>query len=228
MSAGVQRVLVIDIGGSGVKLLASGQAEPTRLPSGSKLSAEAAVDRVLVATANWEFDVVSIGYPGQVARNAILVEPKNLGRGWVGHDFGEALGKPVKIVNDAAMQAIGGYEGGSMLFLGLGTGLGSALIAHGTLQPLELAHLPYKKGRSYEDYLGKRGLQKRGKKRWRETLFAVVPALREAFQVDYVLLGGGHTGLLDELPERCRRGGDDLAYAGGIRMWDPASPVRIG
>ncbi|MCP3979740.1 MAG: ROK family protein [bacterium] len=221
------RVLVIDIGGSSIKLLATGQTERTRLPSSSDLTPDEMVSRVKEAGGDWTYDVVSIGYPGPVEGNAILVEPKNLGDGWVGFDFGRALGRPVKIVNDAAMQAIGSYQGDEMLFLGLGTGLGSALIAHGALQPLELAHLPYNKGRTYEDYLGKNGLKKRGKKKWREKVFEIVPAFHAAFQVDYVVLGGGNAKLLDELPPHTRRGGNALAFEGGFRLWDPDSGVRV-
>lgn len=225
--AATKRVLVIDIGGSNIKLLATGQTERTKLPSSPDLTPAEMVERVRQATDKWEFDVVSIGFPGPVEADAILAEPKNLGEGWVGYDFAGALGRPVKIVNDAAMQAIGSYEGDEMLFLGLGTGLGSALISHGTLQPLELAHLPYNKGRTYEDYLGKRGLRKRGKKKWRAKVFEIVPALRAAFQVDYVVLGGGNAKLLDELPPNARRGGNALAFTGGFRLWDPQSPIRF-
>jgi len=185
------------------------------------------VDTIRHATEDWDYDAVSIGYPGPVEGNAVLTEPKNLGQGWVGFDFIEAFGKPVKVVNDAAMQAIGSYNGEEMLFLGLGTGLGSALISHGTLQPLELAHLPYNKGRTYEDYLGKAGLKRRGKKKWREKVFEIVPALCAAFQVDYVVLGGGNVNLLDDLPENARRGGNDLAFEGGFRLWDPDSTIRV-
>jgi polyphosphate glucokinase len=225
--AATKRVLVIDIGGSGIKLLASGQAQRTKLPSSPDLTPAEMVESVERATAGWGHDVISIGYPGPVEGNEILVEPKNLGEGWAGYDFEKAFGKPVKIVNDAAMQAIGSYEGDEMLFLGLGTGVGSALITHGTLQPLELAHLPYQKGRTYEDYLGKRGLEKRGKKKWRKKVFEIVPALCAAFQVDYVVLGGGNAKLLDELPANTRRGGNDLAFEGGFRLWDPESPIRV-
>jgi polyphosphate glucokinase len=221
------RVLVIDIGGSSIKLLATGQTERTRLPSSPDLTPDEMVSRVKEAGGGWTYDAVSIGYPGPVEGNAILVEPKNLGDGWVGFDFGKAFGRPVKIVNDAAMQAIGSYQGDEMLFLGLGTGLGSALITHGALQPLELAHLPYNKGRTYEDYLGKNGLKKRGKKKWREKVFEIVPAFCAAFQVDYVVLGGGNAKLLDELPPNTRRGGNDLAFEGGFRLWDPNSGVRV-
>ena len=229
MQAGTatRRVLVIDIGGSSLKLLATGQTEPTRLPSSPDLTPVEMVESVRRATAGWNHDVVSIGYPGPVEGNAILVEPKNLGDGWVGYDFAKAFDRPVRMVNDAAMQAIGSYAGDEMLFLGLGTGLGSALITHGTLQPLELAHLPYNRGRTYEDYLGKRGLKKRGRKKWRKKVFEILPALRAAFQVDYVVLGGGNAKLLDELPANTRRGGNDLAFAGGFRLWDPRSPIRV-
>ena len=221
------KVLAIDIGGTSVKLLASGETERIRLKSSSELSPEEMVERVLEATADWEYEVVSIGYPGPVSDNEIVAEPKNLGSGWVGFDLEQAFGMPVKVVNDAAMQAIGSYAGDEMLFVGLGTGLGSALISHGTLQPLELAHLPYNKGRTYEDYLGKRGLQRLGKKKWREKVFEIIPALRAAFQVDYVVLGGGNAKKLDDLPAHSRRGTNELAFTGGFRLWDAEPPVRI-
>jgi len=222
-----KHVLVIDIGGTGVKLLATGQAERTKLPSSRELTPDAMVEQVQAATTGWDFEVVSIGYPGPVEGNKILRDPKNLAKGWVGHDFAKTFGRPVKVVNDAAMQAVGSYQGDEMLFLGLGTGLGSALITHGVLQPLELAHLPYNKGRTYEDYLGKRGLRKRGKKKWREKVFEIVPALCAAFQVDYVVLGGGNAKLLEELPPNSRLGGNELAFEGGFRLWDPASEIRV-
>jgi len=221
------KVLAIDIGGTSVKLLASGETERIRLKSSSELSPEEMVERVLEAAADWEYEVVSIGYPGPVSDNEIVAEPKNLGSGWVGFDLEQAFGMPVKVVNDAAMQAIGSYAGDEMLFVGLGTGLGSALISHGTLQPLELAHLPYNKGRTYEDYLGKRGLQRLGKKKWREKVFEIIPALRAAFQVDYVVLGGGNAKKLDDLPAHSRRGTNELAFTGGFRLWDAEPPVRI-
>jgi len=220
-------VLVIDIGGTSIKLLATEQTERIKLPSSPDLTPGVMVEAVQHAAAGGDFDMISIGYPGPVEGNAILAEPKNLGDGWVGFDFAKAFGKPVKIVNDASMQAIGSYQGDEMLFLGLGTGLGSALITHGTLQPLELAHLPYNKGRTYEDYLGKQGLRKRGKKKWREKVFEIVPAFCAAFQVDYVVLGGGNAKLLDKLPKNTRRGGNDLAFEGGFRLWDPESPIRV-
>ncbi len=225
--AEIPRVLVIDVGGTSIKSLVDGQTERSRLPSGPDLTPGEMVERVRAATDDEAYDVVSIGYPGPVEGNRILNDPKNLGAGWVGFDFARAFAKPVKIVNDAAMQAIGSYEGDEMLFLGLGTGLGSALITHGTVQPLELAHLPYSRGKTYEDFLGKRGLERRGKKLWREAVFDIVPALRQAFQVDYVVLGGGNARLLDDLPEHTRRGANDLAFAGGRRLWDPDSPIRI-
>jgi len=227
VTKGKKRVLVIDIGGSSIKLLASGQQERTKLPSSSDLTPGDLVESVQQATGDWDYEVISIGYPGPVEGNAMLAEPKNLGGGWVGFDFAKAFGKPVKIVNDAAMQAIGSYQGDEMLFLGLGTGLGSALITHGALQPLELAHLPYNKGRTYEDYLGKPGLKKHGKKKWRQMVFEIVPAFCAAFQVDYVVLGGGNAKLLDELPQNTRLGGNELAFEGGFRLWDPQSTIRV-
>lgn len=222
-----QGVLVIDIGGTNVKLLATGRERRTRFASRAGLTPQEMVDRVLELTADWNHDVASIGYPGPVRGNVIRAEPRNLGSGWVGYDFAAKLGKPVKIVNDAAMQAIGSYAGDDMLFLGLGTGLGSALICRGTLQPLEIAHLPYSEGRTYEDYLGLGGLKERGKKKWRAKVFEIVPALRAAFQVDDVVLGGGNAKLLSDLPDHTRRGDNDLAFTGGFRLWDPMSSVRF-
>jgi predicted NBD/HSP70 family sugar kinase len=215
-------ILVIDVGGSHVKLLATGQKRPTKIDSGPGLTPDAMADAVMRTTADWKFDKVSIGYPGVVVRGRIVHEPINLGRGWVGFDFHHALGRPVRIINDAAMQALGSYEGGRMLFLGLGTGLGSALIVDGALQPLELGHLPYRKGRTYEDYVGKAGLDRLGKKKWKRHVDDVVTLLKNALQAEDVVLGGGNVKLLDALPAGARRGSNANAFVGGFRLWEPA------
>jgi polyphosphate glucokinase len=177
------------------------------------------VSAVRAATVGWKYDAVSIGYPGAVVHGRPLIEPRHLGSGWSGFDFTKAFGWPVKIVNDAAMQALGSYQGGRMLFLGLGTGLGSALIVDNVLEPMELAHLPYKKGRSYEDYLGLAGLKRLGKKRWRRHVNEVVQQLRSAVQADYVVLGGGNAKLLKKLPPGTRLGDNSNAFPGGYRLW---------
>jgi len=213
-------VLVVDVGGTHVKILATGQTEMREMVSGPTLTPEAMVEGVKRLAEGWTYEVVSIGYPGPVVRGLPRLEPHNLGPGWVGFDYAAAFGHPVKLVNDAAMQALGSYEGGTMLFLGLGTGLGSALIYNGVLEPLEFAHLPYKKGRSYEDYLGIRGLKRLGKKRWRMAVADVVPKLRAAFEVDYVVLGGGNSRKLKTLPEGARLGDNANAFLGGFRLWE--------
>ena len=213
------KVLTIDVGGTNVKILASGGTEPRKFPSGPMLSAEAMVAGVQKAAAGWEYDVVSIGYPGPVRHGAPIAEPFNLGRGWVAFDFAAAFGKPVKLVNDAALQALGSYEGGNMLFLGLGTGLGSAMVNGGVLVPLELAHLPYKKG-TFEDYVGLRGLQRRGKRKWRQAVTDVVARLQAALLPDYVVLGGGNVKKLKLLPIGTRPGANANAFLGGFRLWE--------
>ena len=177
------------------------------------------VGRVHKLTGDWRYDAVSIGYPGVVVHGKIITEPFNLGRGWVGFDFRKAFGCPTLLMNDAAMQAIGSYEGGRMLFLGLGTGLGSALIVDGTVAPMELAHLPYKGGRSYEDYVGDRGRRRLGPKKWRRTVAAVVEQLRKALEADYVVIGGGNARKLKRLPKNARLGSNDFAFLGGFRVW---------
>jgi polyphosphate glucokinase len=215
-----RKILVIDVGGTHVKVLATGQKEPVKIPSGPEMTPAKMVEAVLGATKGWEYDVVSMGYPGPVVNGRPLSEPRNLGHGWVGFDFKRAFGRPVKMVNDAAMQALGIYKGGRMLFLGLGTGLGSALIADGLLEPMGLAHLPYKKGRSYEDYLGLRGLERLGKKKWRRHVADVVEQLSAALEVDHVVLGGGNAKLLKELPKGAELGSNATAFVGGFRLWD--------
>jgi len=216
-----RKILVIDVGGTHVKALASGQKEHVRIDSGPRLTPAQMAIRILeeVSKAGWKYDVVSIGYPGPVVHGRPVSEPHNLGKGWVGFDYGHAFGKPVKLVNDAAMQALGSYRGGRMLFLGLGTGLGSALVVDGLLEPLELAHLPYKKGRTYEQYVGQAGLERLGKKKWRRHVGDVVEKLKNALQAEYVVVGGGNARLLKELPPNTRVGDNNNAFTGGFRLW---------
>ena len=216
-------ILAIDVGGTHVKVLTNAGTERRRVDSGPKMSAAKMVEAVRALTADWDFDVVSIGYPGPVLHGKPVAEPKNLGPGWVGFDFAKAFGKPVRIVNDAAMQALGSYEGGRMLFLGLGTGLGSALIVDGHLEPMELAHLPYKKGKTYEDYVGQRGLEKLGKKRWRAEVEKVVAQLAAALEAETVVLGGGNARLFAEPPAGTRIGNNDNAFRGGFLLWQDPS-----
>lgn len=215
-----RKVLVLDVGGTNLKLLLSGETEPTKVPSGTHFTPRALVAAVRKVMGGKPFDVVTIGFPAAIISGKIMHEPHNLGTGWVKFDFQKALGKPVKLVNDAAMQALGSYEGGTMLFLGLGTGLGSALVTGGQVAPLELAHLPYRKG-EYEDYVGLRGYEKYGKKKWRENVETVVALLKKAMVADYVVLGGGQTKLLKGLPKDCRRGDNANAFKGGQRVWEP-------
>jgi len=220
-------ILVIDVGGTHVKVLASGKQSPRKISSGQGMTAARMVEQVKDITNDWSYRAVSIGYPGPVVHGRPFREPYNLGSGWVGFDFSKAFARPVKLVNDAAMQALGSYEGGRMLFLGLGTGLGSAMIVDGIVEPMELAHLPYKK-RTYEDYLGLRGLKRLGKKKWARHVAEVVGELREALEADYVVLGGGNVKRLKSLPPKARRGDNRNAFRGGFRLWarDTASPSR--
>jgi polyphosphate glucokinase len=211
-------VLVIDVGGTHVKVKA-GTRPPVKIRSGAKMTARKMARAVRAAARDWSYDVVSIGYPGVVLHGKPASEPHNLGAGWVGFDYQRAFGRPVKLVNDAAMQAWGAYRGGRMLFLGLGTGLGTALIVDGVLETMELAHLPYRKGRTYEDYVGKAGLARLGKKKWRRHVFDVVAQLRAALEVTDVVIGGGNAKLLPELPHGVRRGDNRDAFAGGVRLW---------
>jgi polyphosphate glucokinase len=212
-------ILVIDVGGSHVKILASGKKEKREIDSGSTMTARQMVSSVKKLADDWEYDVVSIGYPGPVAHDRPIAEPHNLGKGWIGFDFAAAFKLPTKVVNDAAMQALGSYRGGRMLFLGLGTGLGSALIVDGIVQPMELAHLPYKK-RTYEECVGARALEEFGKKAWRKRVADVVECLVAALQPDDVVLGGGNAKKLKELPPLCRLGDNANAFKGGFRMWE--------
>ena len=213
------RILVIDVGGTHVKVLATGHQQRVEIPSGPEMTPAKMVSAVRAATVGWKYDAVSIGYPGAVVHGRPIIEPRHLGSGWLGFDFTKAFGRPVKIVNDAAMQALGSYHGGRMLFLGLGTGLGSALIVDNVLEPMELAHLPYKKGRSYEDYVGLAGLERLGKKKWRRQVNEVVQQLKSAMQADYVVLGGGNARLLKTLPPGTRLGDNSNAFQGGYRLW---------
>ncbi len=215
-----KKILVIDVGGTHVKALVTGQKEPVKIPSGPKMTARKMVKDVQKVAAGWEYSGVSIGYPGPVIHGRPLCDPHNLGSGWVGFDFKKAFDRPVKILNDAAMQALGIYKGGRMLFLGLGTGLGSAMIVDGLLEPMEVAHLPYKKGYTFEDYLGVRGLQRLGKKKWRRHVAVVVEQLKAALEADYVVLGGGNAKLLKELPPGARLGDNSTAFIGGFRLWE--------
>jgi polyphosphate glucokinase len=213
------RILVIDVGGTHVKVLATGHKQRVEIPSGPRMTPAKMVSAVRAATVGWKYDAVSIGYPGPVVHGRPIIEPYHLGAGWLGFDFTKAFGRPVKIVNDAAMQALGSYHGGRMLFLGLGTGLGSALIVNNVLEPMELAHLPYKKGRSYEDYVGLAGLERLGKKKWRRQVNEVVQQLQSAVQADYVVLGGGNARLIKKLPPDTRLGDNSNAFRGGYRLW---------
>jgi predicted NBD/HSP70 family sugar kinase len=214
----LRKILVVDVGGTHIKMTATGRRTRLKAPSGPGLTPSQMVAAVCAATAGWKYDAVSIGYPGPVIHGLPVREPHNLGGGWVGFDFKKAFGCPVKIINDAAMQALGSYEGGRMLFLGLGTGLGSALVVEGVVEPMELAHLPYKK-RTYEDYAGLAGLKRLGKKKWRRHVEDIVALLKTALQADYVVLGGGNARLLDKLPPGARLGDNTNAFRGGFRLW---------
>src|SRR6266545_5302923 len=215
-------VLVVDVGGTHVKLLATGQNAAREFPSGPTLTAEQMVTDVKKLTADWTYDAVAIGYPGPVINNRPLTDPWNLGRGWRGYDFEAAFKCPVKVVNDAVMQALGSYEGGKMLFLGLGTGLGSAMIVDGIVEPMELGHLPYKK-RTFEDYVGVRGYARLGKKKWRKEVADVVSRLVAALEPEDVVLGGGNVKKLKELPPGCRAGANANAFVGAFRLWQKTS-----
>src|SRR5437867_9302468 len=217
----VMNVLVIDIGGTHVKVLATGQDLPREFDSGPALTPKRMVSEVRKLVADWKYDVVSIGYPGPVLRDRPVSEPWNLGQGWVRFNFGAAFKRPVRIVNDAALQALGSYKRGKLLFLGLGTGLGSALIVDGIIEPMELGHLPYKKA-TFEDYVGIRGLKKYGKKKWRSYVADVVERLIAAIEPDDVVLGGGNVKKLRELPSGCRVGANANAFLGGFRLWEQA------
>jgi polyphosphate glucokinase len=221
------KVLCLDVGGTHVKMLVSGRRVFREAPSGPTLTPSRLVAQVHALTADWPRDAISLGYPGLVVHGRIAAEPKNLGHGWTGFDFSAAFGCPVKIINDAAMQALGSYEGGRMLFLGLGTGLGSAMIVNGELEPMELAHLPYRKGRTYEDYVGAAGLHRLGKKRWRRHVWDVVTKLRAALEPDYVVIGGGNAKRLESPPRGVVVGKNTNAFRGGFRLWQLAGEARV-
>ena len=226
MNTPVRKILVIDVGGTNVKVRMNGQRTATKIPSGPTFTPATMVSTVHTTTAEWQYDAVSIGYPGPVITNKPVGVPHNLGAGWVGFAYQKAFVKPVRVINDAAMQALGGYRGGRMLFLGLGTGLGAAIVVEGHLQPLELARLPYRKERTFEDYVGDASRKKRGKRRWELFVVDVVTRLCAAMQADSVLIGGGNAhrlaDVIDQLPKGTRLGSNADAFRGGVRLWHPA------
>lgn len=219
-------VLVVDIGGTGVKILATGRTERRKFPSGPTLTPQAMVAGVKAAAQDWPYEAVAIGYPGQVVNNRPVVEPHNLGAGWVGFDYKRALGCPVRIINDAAMQALGSYTGGKLLFLGLGTGLGTTMIVDGVVEPMELGHLPYRKA-TYEDYVGLRGLERMGRKKWRRHVEEVVAKMVAALEPTDVVIGGGNVKQLKALPPGCRAGDNGNAFIGGFRLWEKGGQATI-
>jgi predicted NBD/HSP70 family sugar kinase len=223
----MMRILVVDVGGTNVKVCLAGRKRPVKIPSGESMTAARMAIEVRKVIEGWKYDAVSIGYPGAVKHGRPAHEPHNLGGGWMRFNYEKAFGAPVKIINDAAMQALGAYEGGRMLFLGLGTGLGSAVVADGVLMPLELAHLPYRGGRTYEDYVGVRGMLRLGRKKWTDHVHHVVAILQAGLQVDYVVLGGGQTKKLKSMPRGVRVSDNRSAIRGGLRLWDsPANRKR--
>jgi polyphosphate glucokinase len=222
-----KKILVLDVGGTHVKIYLSGRRAEREFDSGPQMTPRKMVAKVRALTTDWRYDAVSMGYPGVVLHGKPVVEPHNLGRGWVGFAFGKAFGKPVRIVNDAALQAIGSYKRGRMLFLGLGTGLGCALIVDGIVAPTELAHLPYKRGRSYEEYVGERGRKRLGNKKWRKVVADVVTKLGTALEVDEIVIGGGNARRLTRLPKKSRRVSNSQAFVGGVRLWQ-APAVKSG
>lgn len=226
-TSGRKRVLVIDVGGTHVKMLATGHTVPRAFRSEPSLTPAKLVARVKRSIADWRHDVVTVGFPGPVAAGRPVAEPLHLGCGWVGFDFSLAFGCPARVMNDAAMQALGSYAGGKMLFLGLGTGLGSAMVVDGIVEPMELAHLPFRK-HTFEDYVGVRAFKAHGKRRWRKYVTEVVRRLAAALEPDEVVLGGGNVKHMKQLPERCRAGSNDLAFVGGYRAWGQERwrPVR--
>jgi polyphosphate glucokinase len=220
------KILVIDIGGTNIKVASSDKLVPIKIPSGPTMTAEQMTKDVLAATKGWTYDCISIGYPGPVVHDHPLAEPHNLAPGWIGFPYQKALGRPLRFINDAAMQALGGYKSGRMLFLGIGTGLGSAMIFDGVVIPLELAHLPYRKDRTYEDYVGLRGLERRGVERWRKSVLDVIERLRAALICDSVLLGGGNAKLMENLPSHVALGANSNAIDGGIKLWQDVSDPK--
>jgi polyphosphate glucokinase len=219
-------VLVVDVGGTNVKMLATGQKDPRRFPSGPTMTAKEMVDGAKATAEGWQFDAISIGYPGVVIRGRPVTEPHNLARGWVGFDYQAEFACPVRIINDAAMQALGSYDKGKLLFLGLGTGFGTAMIVDGFVEPMELAHAPYRNG-TYEDYVGLRGLERLGKKKWQQHVADVVAILVAALEADDVVLGGGNVKKLKSLPPGCRAGSNANAFVGGFRLWADTNPARL-
>ena len=217
------KILIIDIGGTNIKVASSDKRVPIKIPSGPAMTAEQMTKDVLAATKGWDYDCISIGYPGPVIHDRPVAEPHNLAPGWIDFPYQKAFGKPLRFINDAAMQALGGYKGGRMLFLGIGTGLGSAMIFDGVVIPLELAHLPYRKERTYEDYVGLRGLERRGVERWRKSVLDVSERLRAALVCDSVLLGGGNAKLMQNLPSHITLGANSNAIEGGIKLWQDLS-----
>jgi polyphosphate glucokinase len=216
-------ILVVDIGGTSVKIWRTGESDKVKFASGKNLTPERLVEGVKNDLDDWSYERVSIGYPGQVVNGRPAADPYNLAGGWVDFDYANALGCPVRIMNDACMQALGSYEGGKMLYLGLGTSMGTAFISDGKVIPLALGHLKFLRGESFEHYLSRKGLKLHGTKRWRKAAAEAALVLKEAFLADYVVLGGGNAKKLEELPEGCRRGGNHNAYFGGLRMWEDAS-----
>jgi polyphosphate glucokinase len=219
-------ILTIDVGGSHVKVMTDLARTKREFVSGPDLTAGAMVKKVKDLTKDWSYDVVSIGYPGPVVREQPLTDPWNLGRGWAGFDFAKAFGRPTKVVNDALMQALGSYKGGKMLFLGLGTGLGSSMIVNGEFVPMELGHLPYKKGKTFEDYVGAAGLKRHGKRKWQRSVAEVVKRLSEALQPEYLVLGGGNAKKVETLPPDTRLGNNGDAFEGGFRLWSESPKAR--
>ena len=211
-------VLTIDVGGSNVKMVLNGIDERRRFASGNHLTPEQMVSGVLELVEDWTYHYVSVGVPAPVSNGRVVRDPVNLGPGWTGFDLEHAFGKPTKVINDAAMQALGSYEGGRMLFLGLGTGLGTTMILDGVVAPMELGHLPFRKA-TFEDYVGERGQERMGMKRWKKAVFETIDHLTKAVQPDYVVLGGGNARALDELPPNCRLGHNEDAFLGGFRLW---------
>jgi polyphosphate glucokinase len=220
-------ILVVDVGGSHVKArVSTGETTPRRFVSGPELEPRRMVAGVLELTSDWAYDAVSIGIPAPIRANRVVTEPVNLGTGWVAFDFVEAFGVPTKVINDAAMQALGSYEGGKMLFLGLGTGLGNALVVEHVVVPMELGHLPFRRG-TFEDYVGQRGRDRLGKKKWRQAVGETIDRLSAAVEADYIVLGGGNAKKVTDLPENVRLGANDNAFVGGFRLWDPAMPSTV-
>ncbi len=221
------KILVIDVGGTNVKVASTDKRDAIKIASGPTMTAALMTQQVLAATEGWKYDGISIGYPGPVVHDHPLAEPHNLAAGWIDFPYQKVFGKPIRFINDAAMQALGGYRGGRMLFLGVGTGLGSAMVFDGIVVPLELAHLPYKKGRTYEGYIGLAGLQLRGKRRWRKSVLDIIARFQAALICDYVLLGGGNAKLMKNLPSHVILGANSNAVEGGLRLWQHPDELKV-